>query len=170
MMKLCYACKFRRELHFQIIHPDFENKKLSGPFPLVFYKIFTNFNKSVPSYIILLERVHTSKFDLPYFLGTYQYNPWKHSFGEIPMYIFTLYLALQITFVFWASVLAFKKFNSCSGFAGEACLETGYPEKICHHDVRRTKTPPPFMSAQFSFWSFFHTLDPDFFHVVLNFS
>ena len=27
----------------------------------------------------------------------------------------------------------------------------------------RTKTPTPFMGAQFSFWAFFHTLDPDFF-------
>ena len=38
--------------------------------------------------------------------------------------------------------------------AGDAGLETGYPEKICHHDGRQKHTPP-FMGAQFSFWSFF---------------
>ena len=43
--------------------------------------------------------------------------------------------------------------------AGDAGLETGYPEKICHHDVRRTydgqKITPLIVGAQFSFWSFF---------------
>ena len=42
----------------------------------------------------------------------------------------------------------------------EAGLEIGYPEKICHHDGRRTtttykNTPPSFVGAQCSFWSFF---------------
>ena len=46
--------------------------------------------------------------------------------------------------------------------AGDAGLEIGYPEKICHHDdVRRTTTydgqkiTPLIVGAQFSFWSFF---------------
>ena len=45
--------------------------------------------------------------------------------------------------------------------AGDAGLETGYPEKICHHDDgRRTtydgqKITPLIVGAQFSFWSFF---------------
>ena len=46
--------------------------------------------------------------------------------------------------------------------AGDAGLEIGYPEKICHHDDdgRRTtydgqKITPLIVGAQFSFWSFF---------------
>ena len=40
--------------------------------------------------------------------------------------------------------------------AGDAGLETGYPEKICHDDGRRrTKTPPLIVGAQFSFLSCF---------------
>ena len=39
----------------------------------------------------------------------------------------------------------------------DAGLETGYPEKICHHDGRRRrqKHNPLIVGAQFSFWSFF---------------
>ena len=45
--------------------------------------------------------------------------------------------------------------------AGDAGLETGYQEKICHHDGRTTTTDdgqkitPLIVGAQFSFWSFF---------------
>ena len=42
--------------------------------------------------------------------------------------------------------------------AGDAGLETGYPEKICHHDDDDDdgqKITPLIIGAQFSFWSFF---------------
>ena len=38
--------------------------------------------------------------------------------------------------------------------AGDAGLETGYPEKICHHDDDGQKHTPLIVGAQFSFWSF----------------
>eukprot|EP00493_Phyllostaurus_siculus_P008872 UN08981 len=49
---------------------------------------------------IPLSLILAFSFVPPYFLGTYEYDPCTYSFGQTLMYIFTLLLALQITFVF----------------------------------------------------------------------